>query len=137
MKIAWKKTISSIRISFPIILGVLMLLSLLNPFLQKFYPKIFTGNYFIDPLMGAIAGSISFGIPVVSYVAGGELIRDGVSLLAVTAFILSWSSVGLIMLPLEISNLGKRLAFFRNSLNFLTSIIIAILTVFTLNLLRW
>jgi hypothetical protein len=120
------------KISLPMIVGILMLISILNPILEKYYSKIFTGNYFFDPLIGAIAGSVSFGIPIASYVTGGELLKEGVSLLAVTAFILSWSTVGIIILPLEIANLGKKFAILRNSLNFITSIIIAILTIITL-----
>ena len=117
-------------------IGILLLISVLNPLFQKFYPIIFTGNYLIDPLIGAIAGSISFGIPIVSYVTGGELLKQGVSLLAITAFILSWSSVGIMMLPLEISILGKKFAIARNALNFVSSVIIAILTILTLKIFQ-
>lgn len=85
-------------------------------------------------MLGAIAGTVSFGIPIASYVTGGELLKEGVSLIVVTAFIFSWSTVYFIMLPLEIKFLGKRFALLRSSLNFITAIIIAILTVFTLKL---
>lgn len=116
------------------VIGILMLVNLLNPLFEKYYTKIFTGNYFFDPLIGAIAGSISFGIPIASYVTGGELLKNGVSLLAVAAFILTWSTVGIMFLPLEISNIGKKFAMWRNSLNFVSSIIIAILTILTLKI---
>jgi len=135
MKIAFQKTFQTIKISFPIIIGILMLISILNPLFERYYSKIFTGNYFIDPLIGAVAGSVSFGIPIVSYVTGGELLKEGVSLLAVTAFILAWSTVGIMFMPLEISNLGKKFAFWRNSLNFASSIVIAILTIITLKII--
>jgi len=135
MRNALIKTIDNIRISFPVIIGVLMLVNLINPLVQKYYSQIFTGNYFIDPLIGTIMGSISFGIPIVSYITGGELLKEGVSLLAVTAFIFAWSSVYIVMLPLEISSLGKKFAIVRNSLNFITSSVIAILTVLTLKFL--
>ena len=134
MQTAFKKTVQSIKTSFPLIVGILMLISFLNPILEKYYSGIFTGNFFIDPLIGALAGSVSFGIPVVSYVTGGELLREGVSLLAVTAFILAWSTVGTLFLRLEISYISKKFAIWRNFLNFFTSIIIAILTIVTLNI---
>ena len=134
MKTALNKTFQNIKMSLPIVIGVLMLVNLVNPLIQKYYPQIFTGNYFIDPLLGAIGGTITFGIPVASYVIGGELLKQGVSLLAVTAFILSWSTVYFVMLPLEILYLGKKFAILRNILNFITSIVIAILTVLTLKL---
>ena len=134
MKNALTKTIQNVKLSLPIIIGVLMLVNLLNPILQRYYSQIFTGNYFIDTLVGALVGSISFGIPIVSYVTGGELLKQGVSLLAVTAFIFSWSTVYIVMMPLEISSLGKRFAILRNSLNFVAAIVIAILTVLTLKI---
>ncbi len=34
------------------ILGILFLISLLNPLFQEYYPKIFTGSYFLDPILG-------------------------------------------------------------------------------------
>ena len=130
------KTLNSLKTSLPIIIGILMLINILDPMLQKFYPIIFTGNYIIDPLIGAIAGSLSFGIPVVSYVTGGELLKHGVTLLAVTSFILTWSTVGVVMLPLEITHLGKKFAIYRNLFNLITSIIISIITILILNFIH-
>jgi hypothetical protein len=131
-KEALQKTFQTFKISLPMIIGILMLISILNPLFAKYYPKIFTGNYLIDPLIGAVAGSISFGIPIASYVTGGELLKEGVSLLAVAAFMLAWSTVGIMFMPLEISYIGKKFAIWRNSLNFIGSIAIAILTILTL-----
>jgi hypothetical protein len=136
MKTAFEKTLQNIKISLPITAGILMLVSLLNPLFQKYYPQIFTGNFFIDPLIGAFAGSLSMGIPIAAYVIGGELLKEGVSLLAVTAFILSWSTVYITLMPLEMATVGKKFAILRNSLNFISSIIIAILTILTLNFLK-
>lgn len=135
IKLAVKKTLMTIKSALPIILGVLMLISLLNPIFQKYYPLIFTGNYFIDPVLGAIGGSIAFGIPITAYVAGGELLTSGVSLLAVAAFVLAWTTVGLAMIPFEAKFLGKKLAYYRNGINFLGAIIISTLTILTLKLL--
>ncbi len=59
----------------------------------------------------------------------------GVSLFAVTAFITSWVTVGLVQLPAEIAALGKKFALVRNVLSFITSIAIAILAVGTYNLI--
>ena len=131
MKEALERTFKNIKTAIPIIIGIFMLISFLNPILKDFYNNIFTGNYFLDPLIGAMAGGISFGIPITSYVAGGELLKEGVSLLGVTAFILAWTTVGIVMLPLESSAFGKKFAILRNSLNFVSSIIISILTILT------
>jgi uncharacterized membrane protein YraQ (UPF0718 family) len=127
MQEAAKKTFKNIETSLPVLIGILMLLSLIKLLFEQYYAKIFTGNYLLDPLIGALAGSLSIGVPVASYVIGGELIEQGVTLLAVTAFIFSWTTVGLMLLPFESENLGKRFALFRNGFNFIFSIVIAVL----------
>jgi uncharacterized membrane protein YraQ (UPF0718 family) len=114
-------------------MGVLMLLALANTLIPKqAYRLIFTGNELMDPLMGAAIGSISGGNPITSYIIGGELRQQGVSMLAITAFMLSWVTVGIIQLPAEALMLGRRFAMVRNAVSFCTSIVIAILTVLTL-----
>lgn len=129
-----KKSWQVFKVAIPVTAGILMIINLLNVFLQDWYAKIFTGNALIDPLIGALAGSVSFGIPITSYIVGGELLLQGISLLAIAAFIMAWATVGVAMLPLEAMYLGKRFAFTRNGINFIFSIIIAVLTIYTLNI---
>jgi hypothetical protein len=135
MKKALANTLKTYKRMLPLMFGILLLINLISPFLKNYYTAIFTGNYFLDPLIGALAGSISFGIPITSFIISGELIKQGISLLAVSAFMLTWATVGVAMLPLEISFLGRRFAIYRNLVNFFFGIIIAILTILTLNLI--
>jgi uncharacterized membrane protein YraQ (UPF0718 family) len=110
-----------------------MLLSLVSTLIPKnLYNKNFTGNQIIDPLIGALVGSIAGGNPLTSYVIGGEIRLQGVSMLAITAFIVAWVTVGVIQLPAEALMLGKRFALVRNGISFITAVIIAIITVLTL-----
>ena len=134
MKDAFLKTVNMFKTVLPMLCGILLLISLLQQFLQHHYQDWFTGNYFLDPIIGAAAGAISFGIPITAYIAGGELLHGGVSLIAVTAFIMTWTTVGLIMIPLEASFLGKRFAVARNLLNFIFAILVAIATVYTMEI---
>lgn len=127
MRKSFFQTVTVFKTALPILLGVLLLINLLDPLLRSRYRQWFTGDYLADTLIGALAGSISFGIPITSYIAGGELLAKGVSLLAVTAFIMTWTTVGLVMLPLEASFLGRKFALVRNALNFFFAILIAVL----------
>lgn len=130
------KTLNSLKMSMPILLGMLLLIGLFTNILTKnFYSKIFTGSLLIDPIIGASFGSIAVGNPITSYVIGGELIKQGISFIAVVAFILSWVTVGLVQLPAESLMLGRKFAIIRNIASFISAIIISILTVFTLRLL--
>ena len=127
------KTVQSFTRSLPILLSVLMLLSLASTLIPKsLYSKIFTGNQIIDPLIGALVGSVAGGNPLTSYIIGGELRFQGISMLAITAFIVAWVTVGVIQLPAEILMLGKKFAIVRNVTSFITAVMIAILTVLIL-----
>jgi len=134
LKEAFFKAGQTLKTSLPIMVGILLLVNLINLFAKSYYLELFTGNLILDPLIGTLAGSFSFGIPITSYIVGGELLKEGISLIAITAFIISWSTVGIAMLPLEAKFLGKRFAFVRNILNFIFAIIISVLVILTLNL---
>ena len=115
---------------FPLILGTILLVSLIVTLIPKsFYLLIFQGNKILDPLIGSFIGSISVGNPIISYILGGELLEQGISMIAVTAFIVAWVTVGVIQLPAESAILGKRFALIRNILAFIFSIIVALVTI--------
>ncbi|MEJ2267866.1 MAG: hypothetical protein P8X70_02205, partial [Nanoarchaeota archaeon] len=73
-------------------------------------------------------GSISAGSPITSYIIGGELLKRGTSLIPVTAFIVAWVTVGIIQIPIESKTLGKKFTILRNSLAFISAIIVALIT---------
>ena len=133
--ITTKKTFNNMKQTFPILIAILLLISLVNSLLtEEIVSKIFTGTM-LDPLVGAIIGSISAGNPLTSYIIGGEFINYGISIITITAFILTWVTVGLVQFPAESLMLGKRFAFWRNVLSFLSAIIIAILINFTMGII--
>ena len=115
--------------SFPVLIGVVLLISLISNLIPKSaYSLLFSGNYIADSFIGSLVGSILAGNPVTSYVLGGEFLNQGISLLAVTAFLVSWVTVGLVQLPAESMLLGKRFSITRNITAFFFSIIVAIIT---------
>ena len=119
----------------PMLVGVILLMGLLQAFISReLLTSIFTGDLFFDTLWAACAGSIIAGNPINSYIIGGELLKFGISLFAVTAFILTWVTVGIVQLPAEMAALGRKFALIRNGLAFLLSIPTAIISVALLNL---
>jgi len=131
-----QKTWNAIKKSTPILIGVLLLIALIIEAIPKnYYGKVFTGHNLLDPIIGSVFGSIAAGNPLNSYIIGGELMDQGVSLVAVIAFILSWVTVGIVQLPAESIMLGRKFAIYRNFFSFLSAIVIAILTSYTLSLL--
>ncbi len=122
--------------AFPMILGTILLISLISVSIPKsFYTTVFSKNIFLDSVIGSLVGSISAGSPLTSYIFGGEMLSQGVSLLAVTAFLVSWVTVGMIQLPAESAILGKKFALLRNITAFVLSLIVAIITILILGVI--
>jgi len=131
------QTFNAFKRSIGIIIAVLLLMALISETLPKdWLSGFFTRNEFLDSLIGATLGSIAAGNPLNSYIIGGEFLNQGISLIAVTAFILTWVTVGIVQLPAESLLLGKRFAITRNILSFVSAIVIAILTSLTLAFLQ-
>jgi uncharacterized membrane protein YraQ (UPF0718 family) len=121
----------------PMILSVVGLIGLFQGFVsQEALASLFTGDPWVDTLIGTLAGAVAVGQAMVSYILGGELLQQGISLYAVTAFILAWVTLGVVQLPLEAEVLGLRFTIWRNILAFLFTILTAVATVATLELLR-
>ncbi len=119
------------------LLGVIGLVGILHTYVTPaMLSSVFGNGIFIDTLVGTFTGAISSGNPAVSYVLGGELIKEGTSLFAVTAFILSWVTLGFIQLPAEAVALGSRFTLYRNLLSLVATIILAIATASTVGFIK-
>ncbi|UBM63106.1 hypothetical protein LA303_03805 [Candidatus Sulfidibacterium hydrothermale] len=135
LKTAIRKSAQTLGTAIPMILGILMLISLFNTLVPvSSYRILFRGTAF-DPLLGAILGSVVAGNPVTSYIISGDLLRQGISLLTVTAFLTAWVTVGVIQLPIEIQFFGKKFALLRNLSAFVLSLVVAVLTVLILSII--
>ena len=130
------KTIRTFINILPIIVGMLLLTSLvITVFSEQISSGLFGNGDILDTLLGASIGSIATGHPLASYLLGGELLGGGVSLIAVTALVVTWVTVGIVQLPAEVLMLGARFAVYRNIISFIAAIAIAFLTVYTLQFL--
>ncbi|RTZ74794.1 MAG: hypothetical protein DSZ00_03525 [Gammaproteobacteria bacterium] len=120
----------------PVLVGVLLLAALVAQSIPKLMQMgLFGRGPWSDTLAAAGVASVATGQPVVSYILAGELQKAGVELLAVTAFLTAWITVGVISLPVEAQMLGWRFALWRNFIAFLFSLVIAWLTVSLLHVL--
>ncbi|MGB5444340.1 MAG: hypothetical protein WBM99_02445, partial [Psychromonas sp.] len=97
--------------------------------------SLFGGSPLQDTLTGTVIGAVSVGQPVFSYIIGDELLEQGISIYAVSAFILSWVTLGIIQLPLEWVIFGRSFTILRNLLSFIAALLIASATAVTLSLL--
>jgi uncharacterized membrane protein YraQ (UPF0718 family) len=131
------KSLKSFAKMLPIIVSTLLLVSLVTPLIPKsVYVSVFQKNVVLDSVIGSFFGSILAGNPMTSYILGGEFLKEGVSLVAVTAFLVAWVTVGFVQLPAEAMILGKRFAVLRNASSLLLAIGVGIVTTVLLHLLQ-
>jgi len=139
-KLSFWKILQRSSLSFwamaPLLLGVIGLVGIFQVLVTpKMLSSLFQGNPMIDTLIGTLTGAVASGNPVISYLLGGGLLNQSVSLYAVSAFILSWVTLSFVQLPAEVAVFGSRFTLYRNILAFVFTIIIAVLTTLTIQVL--
>jgi uncharacterized membrane protein YraQ (UPF0718 family) len=136
LKTAALNALLTLRTVAPMLLAVIGLVGLFQALVTpQMLHDLFSGNVAGDMLIGALTGAVSTGQPFLSYIIGGELLQEGVSLYAVSAFIISFVTLGLVQLPLEFELFGARFTIVRNLLAFVFALAVSFATVATLELL--
>ena len=119
----------------PMLIAIIGLVGLFQVFVTKeMLASFFSGDPVTDTVIGTLAGGIAVGQPIVSYILGGELLEEGISLYAVAAFVLAWVTLGIVQLPVEAEVLGFRFTIYRNLLALFATLLVSIATVQTLKL---
>lgn len=119
-------SLKSLYTILPMLFAVIGLVELFQSVVTpQMLHAVFNGGILHDTLVGALVGAVSVGQPFLSYIIGGELLKEGISLYAVTAFILAWVTLGIVQLPLEWSLFGGRFTIVRNLLSLLFVLLIA------------
>ena len=127
-----KQAALSIYYMLPMIIGILGLSAILITFIKPEQVKqVFTGMPLTDTIYGLFLGAIMMGNAMLSYILGGELLKMGISLYAVTAFLLAWVSLGIVQIPMEIEFFGKRFVIVRNVMAIIFTLITSLLIVVT------
>lgn len=130
---AIKKSFKNFLSLLPMILGIIGLVGLFKAFITpQILSSLFVKNAFYDTFIGLLAGAVAVGQAIISYILGGELLKEGVSMYGVSAFILAWVTLGIVQLPLEASVLGIRFTILRNVLAIVFTFIISVATVWTI-----
>lgn len=128
-------TFKSLYTIAPMLLAVIGLVGLFQSVVTpEMLHSLFSGEILQDTFIATLIGGVSVGQPFLSYIIGGELLKEGISLYAVSAFILAWVTLGVVQLPLEWSLFGTRFTLVRNLLVFVFAIVIAYVTVVILEL---
>jgi uncharacterized membrane protein YraQ (UPF0718 family) len=132
LKNAAKSTLNNLVRTLPVLLAVVFLIGLFKVALSYDFFLFFTDNSVLNLFLGALLGSVLAGTPITSYIMGGELISHGISVQAVTAFLVTWVTVGFVQFPAESFMFGKNFAIIRNVIAFCSAIVIGIIMMFAL-----
>lgn len=76
-------------------------------------------------ILVALFGAILHIPALISFPLAASLLKSGASIVAVAAFITTLTMIGTVTIPLEIKELGKKIALLRNGISFIIAIIIA------------
>ncbi len=135
LKAAATGTLKSLRIITPMLLATIGLIGLFKTYITpEMLHTLFNGTALHDMLMGVGFGGVSVGQPFLSYIIGGELLDEGASFYGVTAFILSFVTLGVVQLPMEFSIFGFRFALVRNLLSLIFAFLLSVAITLTLRL---
>jgi len=125
LKMAGKSSIRMLPMVFVIIIIIGLLLGFVPPDQISRFIGEQSGMTGIL-LVGAVCAVMH--IPsLLSFPLAASLLEDGASVSAVAAFITTLTMIGTITLPLEIKELGKKMAILRNGISFVIAIIIALI----------
>lgn len=80
---------------------------------------------FTATIFAAILGAITLIPSLVAFPLAGSLLRSGATIMTISAFITTLVMVGLVTIPLEIEEFGKKFTLLRNGLGFIFALIIA------------
>ncbi len=119
---------SFIRI-IPNMLVIVILIGLMLGLIPKSEISKIVGEQsgFKGIIITAITGSILQIPSLISFPLAASLLQQGATITIVAVFITTLTMIGVVMLPLEIRELGKKMALLRNILSFLIAILIGII----------
>ncbi len=125
LKIAGKSFIKIL----PMVLIIIVFIGLLLGFVPPSQISRFVGEQsgIGGVLLIGVAGALMYIPALLAFPLAASLLESGASVTAVAAFITTLTMVGIITLPLEIKELGKKMALLRNGISFVIAIIIALI----------
>ena len=119
---------SFIRI-FPTVLTIIILIGLLLGFVPQSEISRLVGKKagFEGILIIALLGAVLHIPSLISFPLAASLLKGGASVTSVAVFITTLTMIGMVTLPLEIKELGKKMALLRNGISFLIAIVIGLI----------
>jgi len=114
---------------FPTVLIIVIFIGLLLGFVPQDQISKIVGEQtgFLGILVVAFLGSVLHIPSLISFPLAAALLENGASITSVAVFITTLTMIGIATLPLEIKELGKKMALLRNGISFIIAIIIGVI----------
>ena len=113
----------------PMLIIIVIIMGLTLGFLSTETISSIVGNKsgIVGILFTGLFGAIIHIPAILAFPLSASLLERGASITAIATFIITLTMVGMITLPLEIKELGKKFAILRNVFSFIIAIIIALI----------
>ncbi len=113
----------------PVVLIIILLIGIVFAFLPPERVSRLVGDRsgFLGIIGTAIIGSILHIPAITSFPLAASLLERGASISIIAVFITTLTMVGMVTFPLEIKELGKKMALLRNGLSFVIALAIALI----------
>ena len=113
----------------PTVLIIIIFIGLLLGFVppSEIYEIVGEQSGFGGVLLVALLGALLHIPALISFPLAASLLESGASITTVAVFITTLTMIGIVTLPLEIKELGKKMALLRNGMSFIIAIIIALI----------
>ncbi len=111
----------------PMVVIIILLIGALFAFVSPEALERFVGDQSgpFGAVLVALVGGILHIPALLAFPLSASLLDQGASITVVAAFITSLTMIGVVTLPLEMQELGRRFALLRNGLSFLAALAIA------------
>jgi uncharacterized membrane protein YraQ (UPF0718 family) len=126
LKIAAKRFLNIL----PAFLMMLILVSVVLFFLPDEVITAYLGvdNRFVSTFFGSLLGSITLMPGFIAFPLCGILLEKGVPYMVLSAFTTTLMMVGVLSYPVESAYFGTKMTIVRNTLSFLTALVVAVAT---------
>jgi uncharacterized membrane protein YraQ (UPF0718 family) len=113
----------------PTVLLIILIIGLLLGFVPESRISAIVGEQagILGIFIIALSGAFLHIPSLISFPLAASLLKSGASNTSVAVFITTLTMIGMVTLPLEIKELGKKIAILRNIMSFIIAIIIGII----------
>jgi len=112
----------------PQVLLIIVVIGLLMGFIPPAIISRFLGNQsgISGIFTAAVVGALAHIPSIISFPLAASLLQRGAVITIIATFITTLTMVGMVTLPLEIKELGKKVALLRNGMSFFVALIIGL-----------